>query len=84
MYFGLGQSSDEKLCYKKIEWCFSYYHSTFSGSASRCQIIILFLKINFDKKKFENLEKNLFKFLKKFDNSLKSLKVHAIIYILKP
>lgn len=34
--------------YKKLEWCFSYYHSTFSGSASRYQIIILFLKINFD------------------------------------
>jgi hypothetical protein len=27
-----------------------YYHSTFSGSASRCRIIILFWKINFCEK----------------------------------
>jgi hypothetical protein len=47
--------------YKKIEWCFSYYHSTFSGSASLCQIIILFLKINIDTILFFLIWKKLFK-----------------------
>ncbi len=56
---------DNLVMYKKIEWCFSYYHSTFSGSASRYQIIILFLKINFDTIFFWNFNKILFK-LKKY------------------
>jgi hypothetical protein len=43
-----------------VTW--TYYRSTFSGSASRCQIIILFWKFDFDTIFFcEIFDKNLFK-----------------------
>jgi hypothetical protein len=47
MYFGLGEFSDEKLCITKLNGVFLTTIVPFSGSASCCQIIILFFKINF-------------------------------------